>query len=160
MTFGCIIGSVELPMKHITLTNGKDKVIVDDEDYEWLYGFPWTLSSGYAVTNWDCPNKYGLPWRRPTSMHRILTGMVTNIENDLHVDHVNRNKLDNRRSNLRVVTRSENLKNSDLPRGKNPYVAKNGKYFNLYSVTDDNRYKYHSCHKTKEAADLAILTLS
>jgi hypothetical protein len=38
-------------------------------------------------------------------LHRRLTG----APDDLEVDHINENKLDNRRSNLDVVTKDENM---------------------------------------------------
>jgi hypothetical protein len=45
---------------------------------------------------------------RNVSLHRHLLG-VTNPS--LHVDHINGNGLDNRRANLRIVTRSQNMMN-------------------------------------------------
>lgn len=40
-------------------------------------------------------------------MHRELTGAQSGVD----VDHINGNKLDNRRANLRLVTRSQNMRN-------------------------------------------------
>ncbi len=80
-------------MKTIDLTRGK-KAIVDDQDYEYLAQYKWHLSDndGYAArTNYPHGSIY---------MHRELLG---NPENML-VDHINRNRLDNRRANLRAVT--------------------------------------------------------
>lgn len=45
--------------------------------------------------------------------HRIIWKMVTGGEPG-EIDHINRDKLDNRMANLREVTRSENMKNKGL----------------------------------------------
>jgi hypothetical protein len=66
------------------------------EQYAWHIG-----SRGYALTNLGDTKK---------EMHLILMGPA---EDGKLWDHKNRDKLDNRRCNLRQVTRSENLKNSD-----------------------------------------------
>lgn len=90
-------------MKHIPLTGGKH-AIVDDEDYDDLIARgKWTLQGeGYAY-RWDRairPPKLLL-------MHRV----ITNAPRGKEVDHINRNKLDNRRQNLRVVSKSVNSLN-------------------------------------------------
>ncbi|WP_161625538.1 AP2 domain-containing protein [Sporomusa ovata] len=51
-------------------------------------------------------------------MHRLLM----NCPNELEVDHVNRNKLDNRKANLRIVTRQQNTFN------KGSYLDSSSRY--------------------------------
>ncbi len=84
-------------MKKLSLVNKKDFVIVDDDDYEKLKIFNWHRNGNYYAGN----SKLGL-------MHRF----ITNCPKNMVVDHINRNRLDNRKSNLKVCTQSENMKNS------------------------------------------------
>lgn len=62
-------------------------------------------------------------------MHRLLT----NAPKGMDVDHKNRNTLDNRKENLRICTRSENMQNSvgKLERNltyKGVYKTREGRY--------------------------------
>ena len=70
--------------------------LVDDADYEVLSKYLWRLSNGYPTTS-----------IRSTRMHRFLM----NPPAGLVVDHINGDRLDNRRSNLRVCTHRDNLRN-------------------------------------------------
>lgn len=81
-----------------TLKIKKQDVLIDDCDLTLMSERHWTLNSGYVVF-----------WQRgkAKSLHRILMGEPVGME----VDHINGNPLDNRRSNLRVCTRRENLQN-------------------------------------------------
>ena len=84
----------------IPLTQGRD-TLVDEEDVEFLGQFNWHWNPckraiGYAV----------LPGGQGT-MHRILM----NNPEDMCIDHINGNSLDNRKSNLRIVTNRENSQN-------------------------------------------------
>ena len=92
-------------MKQIPLTQGKVS-IVDDEDFEIVGRFKWyALKDGnhfYAVRN-KKPSGTGTIW-----MHRIIMDCPKGKD----VDHINRNGLDNRKGNLRVCTRGENLANT------------------------------------------------
>lgn len=86
-------------MQKIPLSQGKF-AIVDDQDFERVSKFKWFLHSrGYAVRNSRL--KKG---PRLVFMHRqiILT------PKGKHTDHINANKLDNRRNNLRTCSASEN----------------------------------------------------
>lgn len=88
--------------KFIPLTRGA-YAIVDAAEYDALIGFTWQLATnGYATRNTSD--------RRGAYMHR----QILNPPAGMHVDHVNGDKLDNRRCNIRVCTQSENLRNQKL----------------------------------------------
>lgn len=71
--------------------------LVDDDDYYKMIEFQWTLSeSGYAYT------KY-------VFMHRMIMN-CSNLDGSI-VDHINLNKLDNRKINLRFSSASFNVRN-------------------------------------------------
>lgn len=82
-------------MKQISLTQGKF-AIVDDEDFDFLSQFRWHYAEGYAS---KAPH---------IRMHRLLM----NTPEGYLTDHINNNTLDNRRSNLRVVSPSQNSMNT------------------------------------------------
>src|ERR1039458_7612826 len=91
-------------MKQLSLTQGKF-ALVDDEDFEYLNQFKWCYDGkGYAVRRKPGPGSrnYGFIW-----MHRV----VNNTLEGMDTDHINRDKLDNRRSNLRTASRTLNNHN-------------------------------------------------
>ncbi len=92
-------------MKEIPLTQGK-VALVDDEDYEYLTQWKWCYNR-YAVRCIGPKNH-----RQRIAMHQV----ILNPPEGLETDHIDRNKLNNQRSNLRAVTRSENMQN------KAPYM--------------------------------------
>ena len=90
--------------KQIPLGNGAF-ALVDTADFEWLMESKWFLSErGYALRR--RPNR-----KSGEGMHRVLLdppkGMIS--------DHINGNRLDNRRCNLRLATPLQNSQN----RGRN-----------------------------------------
>lgn len=89
-------------MKKIKLHNEK-YVLVDDTDYIILSQSKWHIGARGYVMRYEKGNK-------TLSMHRIIMNFP-----ELCVDHINGDKLDNRRENLRLVTNHQNL----LNRGKN-----------------------------------------
>lgn len=86
-----------------TIPVGNKIALVDDQDYEMLSCHSWSLQScGYASIGKRIGDK------RTTYMHRMIFGDAVNGK---IVDHINHNTLDNRRENLRIVTKQQNHMN-------------------------------------------------
>lgn len=83
----------------------KDKVVlIDDEDVDIFNKYNWHISdSGYAVWRGLINGK-----NKTIRLHRL----IMHADEDQIIDHINRNKLDNRKSNLRFTTCAENLRNT------------------------------------------------
>ena len=89
----------------IGTTNKKEKFIIDIEDYEKVKNFCWRIDKfGYVVAN--SKNFLNLVIK----LHKI----ITNSNKDEIIDHINQDKKDNRKSNLRKATKSQN--NSNIKR--------------------------------------------
>jgi hypothetical protein len=100
-------------MKYIQLTKNA-RAIVDDDDYLEVAQHKWMLSSrGYAVRSDYIGKIDGKYTDKTVCMHRQILGAPDGLD----VDHKNGDKLDNRRENIRVCTRSFNLANIHTPNG-------------------------------------------
>jgi hypothetical protein len=74
--------------------------VIDNEDLEKVSNYTWYKDCyGYPATN-----KYGVHLR----CHQVVMGKA---KDGLVTDHINRNRLDNRKNNLRFVTNAENSRN-------------------------------------------------
>ncbi|WP_261540538.1 HNH endonuclease [Burkholderia multivorans] len=94
-------------MKEIALTRGL-VALVDDEDYEKFSTVSWNASAyGYAVRMIRHPQLAG-KWTS-ISLHRQIMGL--SFGDGRQVDHINGNKLDNRKENLRICTNTQNAWN-------------------------------------------------
>lgn len=97
-------------MKYIQLTQGK-QAIVDNADFDYLNQFKWSCDAlGYAVRH-EQKNEYGDKPRKMVKMHRLINKTPEGFE----TDHINQNRLDNQRGNLRTVTKSQNQHNTKVP---------------------------------------------
>jgi len=92
--------------KRIPLTQGK-VATVDDADFDWLNRHKWchrsTPYSSYAVREIRQDSK-----AKQLGMHRAIMRPPVGME----VDHRNGDGLDNRKSNLRICTHKQNIRNS------------------------------------------------
>lgn len=86
-------------MAVITLLRG-EQALVDDEDLEKISGFVWRAGTkGYVQASKGRGSVY---------LHRI----VMDAKKGEKVDHRNHNKLDNRKSELRICNQRQNVGNS------------------------------------------------
>lgn len=93
-------------VKHITLSSGR-QCLVDASDYEWLTVTKWSDDSdGYAVRS--ATREDG--GKTTEKMHRLIIG----AKRGETVDHINGTPWDNRRENLRIVTDSQNARNTKI----------------------------------------------
>ena len=98
----------EPEMIEIPLTQGQ-VALIDDEDYDLVSQYKWYArwdphtKSFYAVTNIRKPNGK----RTVLLMHRL----IMNAKKGEQVDHINHNTIDNRKSELRLCTQSQNQHN-------------------------------------------------
>lgn len=93
--------------KQVPLTKGQF-ALVDDEDFDFINQWKWKLSdSGYAIRYAHIGMENGKRKSKRICMHRLLA----DTPDHLQTDHINTNKLDNRRSNLRNCTKSQNHMN-------------------------------------------------
>lgn len=107
---------------------GKGKYAwVSDEDYGYLIQWSWRVSDkGYATTG-----KEG-----STAHFLVLERMGCDPEGERWgIDHINRNKLDNRRSNLRPVTATQSIQN------RSPKKDASSKYKGVF-WWQDPRYEH------------------
>lgn len=105
----------------IELYNKKQEVIamtiIDRENWDKVANLKWHLMhTGYAATN---------KFKKYNRLHHFIFGIPPI---GLETDHINRNRLDNRKANLRFCTRSQNRCNSKRANKSSKYsgVSKNG----------------------------------
>lgn len=139
-------------MKQIKLSQGK-YTTVDDEDFEKLNQHKWYLHhNGYAARS--ARTEDGTK-QTTILMHRVLMDATGKIQ----VDHINQNKLDNQKKNLRKVEQHQNLWNcgmrsSNTTGYKGVSIEKRtGKY--VVYIDINKQRKYLGTFDNKEKAALA-----
>lgn len=91
-------------MKEIKLTQG-EVALVDDDMYDYLTQWKWCYGcDGYAVRTERHITISGEKKQNTIYMHREIMNATSGME----VDHRDRRRINNQRSNLRVCTTSQN----------------------------------------------------
>jgi hypothetical protein len=90
---------------HIKSKNGLFRFIIDDEDSKNVMERSWHISSaGYVVSYYSTEDKINQLLLHNFVMNRLTFPGRGAAET---IDHINRNPLDNRKENLRVVSQTE-----------------------------------------------------
>jgi len=130
---------------------GKGKVaIVDEEDYDHLMQWNWHVSAwGYAIRFFRPKGKLRVIW-----MHRE----ILRTHPSMQTDHVNQNRLDNRKANLRQCTATQNQgnrwksKQAKTSRFKGVYWARRQRRFVANGREGGTNKRLGSFHSEMEAA--------
>jgi hypothetical protein len=106
--------------------------LVDEQDLPLVAPFKWSLIQGYATRGEGARGD-----QRMVRMHRQILGLQPGDR--VEVDHVNRDKLDNRRANLRIADRFVNCQNVPPQRDgklglRGVRRASSGKRFQAYAT--------------------------
>lgn len=128
-------------MKKILLKNTGNYTLVDDEDYDKIMSFgKWHEGdTGYAVKRGQVHGKSST-----LRIHRIVTDAPKGME----VDHINGKRLDNRKSNLRIVSHAINTWNT-IQNKKRKY----DKGLPVGIAWDNTREKYIATKVTRKRFD-------
>lgn len=135
-------------MKTIILSGKKGKgksVKIDDDDYKKFNHLVWHLSdTGYAV-------------RRTNGETVRLHRLIVNCPEGLVVDHLNGDKLDCRKSNMRVCTQAENNRNHHDTKGycydksKNKWMVRyKNKFWGRYDTEEEAQKAYQLAKSGQE----------
>lgn len=126
-------------MLKIKLVNNNIYAIISECDSK-LSNYQWYLSKdGYPIT-YNTPNNK-IHYKYGKKMHKLvikLHGFNIGKSNNLVIDHINRNKLDNRIENLRICTAKENSYNK--------------------SKIKNTQYNYKGVKKNKDLSWSAIIS--
>lgn len=96
--------------------HGEVEVLIDRDDLDKVSGLHWNIVKHNNVLYCRASSRKHLGTSRSfVFIHRLILG------NPRLVDHKNGNGLDNRKSNLREATHSQNSMNRDYPRSVNQY---------------------------------------
>ena len=117
--------------------NEKGRALIDPEDYDKVSAVgSWCIdSNGYVINH------------RAGKLHQVIMGTRRGLE----IDHINRNKLDNRKENLRFVTHRKNTQNRKT---NNTYWRKNGRW-SAYVCIDGKQKGIGTFDTQKKAQEVA-----
>lgn len=149
-------------MVEVPLIHGK-VALIDDEDAERILAYNWTLNHDpnrrrqifYAVRY---AYKEGTKSRTVIQMHRVILNAPAGME----VDHINGDGLDNRRANLRLATRAQNLRNTHREKGRTGYRGiywhKRNRMYHALIMHDGRKHSlgyYYNAEQAARAYDYA-----
>ena len=129
--------------------NTNNKFLFDKEDYDLIKDYTWRENKyGYLYT--EVGTK---PDNKILFIHRLI---MNSDDKDMCIDHINHDTYDNRKINLRLVSKSQNHMNTKLR--SNNTSGTTGVYWNKLrkywyaDIIENNKYHYIGSFKNKEDA--------
>ena len=124
------------------------KELIDLDDVDKVKNIKWHKSDLQRNTYYCISNNK--TWKR---LHRLIMNVT---DPNIFVDHINHNGLDNRKSNLRICTNQENIRNCITPKNnksgyKGIYWAKDKNKWTV-QITLNNKTKYIGRYEKLEDA--------
>lgn len=105
-------------MQKIELTRGF-VAFIDDEDFERVSLLKWQVTTRKHYTPYAKAKDFRVIGERWIKMHRFILRPPEGV----HIDHIDGNGLNNCKSNLRLCTRSQNLRNRHNSHGTSSYLG-------------------------------------
>lgn len=137
----------------------KNKItLVDDDIYELYSQYQWNAELDRTTGYYYATRKFYVGhWRDGKRYKARLHRLVIGAEKGQMVDHINRDTLDNRRENLRIVTNSQNRMNIvrktvGTSKYKGVYWSKQYKKFIAQARKDGKLYRLGMFDSEVEAA--------
>lgn len=108
-------------------SNTQEEFFIDKDDFDKVKDYTWREKDGYIETSFKNIGEK----KKRISLHSLI---LNNNDKTKEIDHINKNKKDNRKNNLRLVSHSDNMKNrkrnysnktgvSGVEKRKNKYMA-------------------------------------
>jgi hypothetical protein len=126
-------------ISYIIIRNGQNEniaeVTVDTEDVDRIIKYKWTIGT------WGYPS--AIINDESIFLHRFI---LNEYDKNRIPDHINRNILDNRKSNLRIANKSDNAANSKIPKNNTSGVkgvswSKQANGWRAYLTKHNHRYE-------------------
>lgn len=138
------------------LCAGKNHItLVDDEDFEYLDQWFWSFDRRYVYRKEYLGMDGGKQKYKKIYLHRL----IMNTPEGFDTDHINHDKLDNRKENLRIVSRSQNNMN------QRPQIGRTSKYKGVHwnkrggnwksEIKMNGKSKWSRVFKTEQEAVIA-----
>src|SRR5690348_16299255 len=122
-------------------------ILVDCDDYDRLIKSHWHIAKtgGYAIRSSKIKDYH----------HKLMHREIMNCPKDMQVDHINGDRLDNRKENLRIVTNSQNQMNRKASKYKykGVYPSRNGNW--IVSIMVNKKKKSLGTYKCVHEAGKA-----
>jgi len=132
----------------VILSSNGTPIEVDEADFDWLNQRQWstftTHDLTYARDDKPSPAVY---------IHRLIVGAVKGE----YVDHINRNGLDNRRENLRIVSQGVNIANAKMASNNTSGFKGVTRFRNGWMVQIKFHQRHLSSNVIKDIREAALL---